>query len=147
MVEHYRQKEREYLDELKKARIIALAHLEEIDRKIAALTGDYNIGRDNSGSNAGGRGYNMSPLGKRVIILAANVRGLKQRVAKGEAHKSELVAAERELKDLKGRAVAERKRTRNASLRDARRFLAQKKRTEHEVLPVMEQPTGRKFRK
>jgi hypothetical protein len=123
-VEEYRQKEREYLDELKKARVIAVAHLEEIDRKIAALTGVYST-RKSGGSSASG--YMMSPLGKQVIILAANVRGLKQRVAKGEAPKSELVAAEKELKELKARAIAERKRLRNAKVREARRRAAQKR--------------------
>lgn len=123
-MEEYRQKEREYLDELKKARVIAVAHLEEIDRKIAALTGVYST-RKSGGSSASG--YMMSPLGKQVIILAANVRGLKQRVAKGEAPKSELVAAEKELKELKARAIAERKRLRNAKVREARRRAAQKR--------------------
>lgn len=147
MVEDYRQKEREYLNELTKARVTALAHLEEIDRKIAALTGNYSTGENDRGGSA--TGYTMSPLGKKVIILAANVRGLKQRVAKGEAPKSELVAAEKELKDLKVKAVAERKRVRNAKVREARRLLAHKKHTGSipGVVPVLEQPTGRKLRK
>ena len=75
-----KRKEQELLHEFRKARVTAVAHLEVIDRKIAALTADYRKGK--SGGKAG---YNMTPLGKQIIILAAKVRGLKQRVANRQA--------------------------------------------------------------
>jgi hypothetical protein len=96
-------------------RVTAVAHLEEIDSKIVALTGDYSKGK--SGGKAG---YNMSPLGKQIIILAANVRGLKHRVANGQASKAELVAAQKDLKELKAKASVEKKIARNKRLRDLR---------------------------
>jgi hypothetical protein len=124
-VTDYKTKEREYLSELKKAREAALSSLEEINRKIEGVTGG-SVGVRKSGSTHS-TSYNISPLGKEVIIKAANLRGLKLRVTKGEAPKSELVAAEKELKEVKVRAVAERKRLRNAKVREARRLLSQKR--------------------
>lgn len=113
-MDNYKRKEKELLHELRKARVTAVAHLEEIDRKLVALTGD------SMGKSGGRAGYKMTPLGKQVIILAANVRGLKHRVANGQARKAELVAAQRDLKALKAKASVEKKIARNKRIRELR---------------------------